>query len=82
MRRDLWPSQKIARLTAAIATPFPAAASIGDADPQVMAVLRLAKWVGLTHTADAVMNVRLALLALLPNIAGLVLAFGVALRRR
>ena len=47
-----------------------------------MAVLRLAKWVGLTHTADAVMNVRLALLALLPNIAGLVLAFGVALRRR
>jgi hypothetical protein len=52
-----------------------------DADPQVSAALRLAKWVGLQITADGVVNLRLALIALLPNGSGLVLAFALALRR-
>jgi hypothetical protein len=47
----------------------------------VSAALKLAKWLGLEVTADGVANLRLALLALLPNVSGLVFAFGIALRR-
>jgi hypothetical protein len=72
----------IAALADAIAAPVPAVASIAaDADPQVSAALKLAKWLGLEITADGIVNVRLALLALLPNVSGLVLAFAIALRR-
>jgi hypothetical protein len=39
-------------------------------------------WAGLGLRTDDVVNVRLLLMALLPNIAGLVLAFGVTLWRR
>jgi hypothetical protein len=39
------------------------------------------RWTGLKLTSDDVVNLRLALMAILPNIAGLVLAFGSALRR-
>ena len=44
----------------------------------------LASWVGLGLKPDDVKNVRLALTALLPNLAGLVLAFagGLAAPRR
>jgi hypothetical protein len=65
----------------AIASPVPTAATIADADPQVTGAVRLAQWVGLGVTATDVGNLRLALMALLPNIAGLVLCFGMALRR-
>jgi len=41
--------------------------------------LRLATWAGLRLEAADVVNLRLILMTLLPNIAGLVLAFGVAL---
>ena len=58
---------------------FPVAASISTADPQVTATLRLATWAGLKLAAVDVVNARLALMAMLPNIAGLVLMFGVAL---
>jgi hypothetical protein len=43
--------------------------------------MRLAKWLGLAVTADNVVNLRLALMALLPNVSGLVLAFALALRK-
>jgi len=42
--------------------------------------VRLASWAGLKLTAVDLGNLRLALMSLLPNLAGLVLAFGVALR--
>jgi hypothetical protein len=72
----------LAALADAIAVPVPAVLSIAaDADPQVSAALKLAKWLGLDVTADGVVNLRLALLALLPNVSGLVLAFAFALRR-
>jgi len=72
----------LAALADAIAVPVPAIAPIAaDADPQVSAALKLAKWLGLEITADGVANLRLALLALLPNVSGLVLAFATALRR-
>jgi hypothetical protein len=45
----------------------------------VTAVLRLATWIGLNVAAADMVNVRLVLMAPLPNGAGLVLAFGVAL---
>jgi hypothetical protein len=48
----------------------------------VTAALRLATWLGLNLAAADVVNLRLALMAILPNISGLVLACGVALRRR
>jgi hypothetical protein len=71
-----------AALANAIAAPVPAVATIAaDADPQVSAALKMAKWLGLEITADGVANLRLALLALLPNVSGLVLAFALALRR-
>ena len=69
-------------LASVLATPAPAAAPIADPDPQVTAALRLVTWLGLNLTAADVVNLRLILMATLPNIAGLVLAFGVALRRR
>jgi hypothetical protein len=72
---------RMSELAAAIALPVPTAASIADADPQVTATVRLARWIGLGVTAVDIGNLRLALMALLPNIAGLVLCFGVALRR-
>jgi hypothetical protein len=72
----------LAALADATAAPVPAVPSIAaDADPQVSAALKLAKWLGLEVTADGVANLRLALLALLPNVSGLVLAFAIALRR-
>jgi hypothetical protein len=71
----------LAALTAAIAVPISPVATIAEADPQVTAALRLVRWTGLKLTSDDVTNLRLALMAILPNIAGLVLAFGTALRR-
>jgi hypothetical protein len=73
---------RMSELGAAIASPVPDAATIVDADPQVTGAMRLAQWVGLGVTATDIGNPRLALLALLPNLAGLVLCFGVALRKR
>jgi hypothetical protein len=67
------------RLNTAIAAPVPTAAKIADADPQVTAALRLTTWAGLKLTADDVVNLRLVLMALLPNLAGLVLAFAMGL---
>jgi hypothetical protein len=72
---------RMSELAAAIALPVPAAATISDPDPQVTGAVRLAQWIGLGVTATDVGNLRLALMALLPNIAGLVLCFGIALRR-
>jgi hypothetical protein len=69
-------------LTAAIAAPVQGAAPIADADPQVTASLRLAKWAQLPVGADDVSNLRLVLMIAIPNLAGLVLAFGLALGRR
>lgn len=71
----------LATLNTVVAAPVPAVATIADADPQVTAVLRLATWTGLNVKSDDVVNLRLALMAMLPNIAGLVLAFGMALIR-
>ena len=62
------------------AAPVPTAATVADADPQVTGAVRLASWAGLKLTAVDLGNLRLALMSLLPNLAGLVLAFGVALR--
>jgi len=69
-------------LASAIAAPIQAAPAVGADDPQVRAVVRLAKWAGLPITADDVGNARLVLMIAIPNLAGLVLAFGIALRRR
>ena len=43
--------------------------------------LRLANWADLNVTADDLGNLRLAVMALLPNLAGIILCFGAALRR-
>jgi hypothetical protein len=43
--------------------------------------VRLATWAGVKLSNTDVGNLRLGLMGLLPNLAGLVLAFGVALRR-
>jgi hypothetical protein len=69
----------LATLNAAIAAPVPPVPTIATADPQVTAALRLTTWAGLRLAADDVVNLRLVLMAMLPNIAGLVLMFGVAL---
>jgi hypothetical protein len=69
-------------LAAAIALPIPPAVTIADADPQVAGALRLAAWAGLSLGEIDVANIRLALMGVLPNLAGLVLAFGAALRSR
>jgi hypothetical protein len=71
---------RLTELSAAQALPLPAAPGVADADPQLAGVLRLANWAGLHATADDLSNLRLALMALLPNLAGLLLCFGVALR--
>ena len=70
---------RLTELAAAVALPLPAAPLVADADPQLAGVLRLANWAGLDVTADDLGNLRLALMALLPNLAGLILCFGVAL---
>jgi hypothetical protein len=72
---------RMSELTAAIASLVPTAATIADPDPQVTATVRLAQWAGLGVTATDIGNLRLVLMALLPNLAGLVLAFGSALRK-
>jgi hypothetical protein len=79
--REMDERTALAALTAAIASPMPPVATIADADPQVTAALRLVRWAGLKLTTDDVVNLRVALMAVLPNIAGLVLGFGSALRR-
>lgn len=61
---------------------YPAAPAIGVEDPQVTGSLRLAKWAGFAVGPDDVSNLRLILMIAIPNLAGLVLAFGLALRRR
>jgi hypothetical protein len=71
---------RLSEIQAAIAAPLPTVATIADADPQVTGAVRLATWAGINLTAVDVGNVRLALIGLLPNLGGLVLAFGVALR--
>jgi hypothetical protein len=71
---------RLTEVSAALALPLPAAAALADADPQLAGVLRLANWVGLNVTANDLGNLRLMLMALLPNLAGLILCFGVALR--
>jgi hypothetical protein len=43
------------------------------------AVVRLTTWAGLRLAADDLINLRLMLMAMLPNIAELVLMFGIAL---
>jgi hypothetical protein len=64
----------IAALASAIAAPVPAFATIADANPQITAAVRLARWAGLKVTAEDFVSVRLTLMATLPNMAGLVLA--------
>jgi len=71
---------RLTELSSALARPLPIAPPVADADPQLAGVLRLATWAGLSVTADDLGNLRLALMALLPNLAGLILCFGVALR--
>jgi hypothetical protein len=71
----------LAALAAAISAPIVATPMV-DADPQVTAATRLGTWAGLPVTADGVANIRLVLMVAVPNLAGLVLAFGMALRRR
>lgn len=71
----------LSALRTALAMPLPTLSAIGAADPQAAGAQRLATWAGLRVTGEDVVNLRLALLTLIPNIAGLVLAFGVALRR-
>ena len=71
---------RLTELSAMLALPLPAAPPVADADPQLAGVLRLANWAGLGLTADDLGNLRLALMALLPNLAGLILCFGVALQ--
>jgi hypothetical protein len=73
---------RLSELNIAIALPLPPAPSIGDADPQVAGAVRLAAWVGASLTAADVGNLRLGIFGLLPNLAGLFLGFGWALRRR
>lgn len=72
---------RLSELSAALAQPMPSAPRVADADPQLAGASRLAIWAGLRLTTDDLSNLRLALMALLPNLAGLVLCFGVALRR-
>jgi hypothetical protein len=72
----------LATLASAIAAPIQAAPGIGSDDPQVTASVRLARWAGLAIGSDDITNLRLVLMVAVPNLAGLVLAFGLALRRR
>jgi hypothetical protein len=72
---------RLSELSAALALPMPATPHVADPDPQLAGASRLATWAGLHVSTDDLSNLRLALMALLPNLAGLVLCFGVALRR-
>jgi len=72
---------RMSELQAAIGAPVPAVAAIADADPQITGAVRLASWAGLTLSATDISDLRLGMMGLLPNLAGLVLAFGLALRR-
>lgn len=72
--------QRLTELSAALALPLPPAPRMADADPQLAGALRLASWAGLRATAADLSNLRLALMSLLPNLAGLLLCFGLALR--
>ena len=63
-------------LTTAIGAPMPAVVAIGVADPQTEAASKLAAWVSfgtLRPTGDDFSMLRLLLLALLPQIGGLLL---------
>lgn len=71
----------LATLNSAVAAPVPTVAPIAGTDPQVTAALRLTTWAGLALHADDIVNLRLALMALLPNLAGLLLAFAAGLAR-
>jgi hypothetical protein len=70
------------RLTVSISSPLCPQKPTSRVDPQVTAVVRLTTWAGLRLEAVDVVNIRLALMAMLPNIAGLVLCFGIALAFR
>lgn len=72
----------LAALNSAVSAPVPTAAPIAGADPQVAAALRLSTWAGMGIKADDIVNLRLALMALLPNVAGLLLAFASGLVRQ
>jgi hypothetical protein len=71
----------MAELQSAIAAPVPTVPTIADADPQVPGAVRLASWAGLSLTVVDIGNLRLAMMGLLPNLAGVVPAFGAALYR-
>ena len=63
-------------LSTAIGAPVPAVAAIGAADPQTEAASKLAAWVSfgtVRPTGDDFGMLRLLLLALLPQIGGLLL---------
>ncbi len=68
-------------LNSGIAAPIPAVAEIADTDPQVTASVRLATWVHIPVAAEDVVNLRLALMVAIPNLAGLILAFAAGLMR-
>jgi hypothetical protein len=55
---------------------------VSSADPQMTAGVRLATWAGLPVAPTDLVNLRLVLMVAIPNLTGLVLAFGLALRRR
>lgn len=71
--------EALSALRTALAMPLPI--PVGASDPQAVAAHRLASWAGFTVSSNDVVNLRLALLTLVPNLAGIVLAFGLALRQ-
>ena len=81
--RDREADERVAlgALAKAIAEPVPNVASISAADPQLQAAWRLATWFGLKVTPDDIFNLRLVLMAILPNVAGLLIAFATGLAR-
>ena len=81
--RDREADERVAlgALAKAIAEPVPNVASISAADPQLQAAWRLATWFGLKVTPDDIFNLRLVLMAILPNVAGLLIAFAMGLAR-
>jgi hypothetical protein len=81
--RDREADERVAlgALTKAITEPVPNAATISIADPQIQAALRLATWFGLKVIPDDILNLRLVLMAILPNVAGLLIAFAMGLAR-
>ena len=81
--RDREADERVAlgALAKAIAEPVPNVASISAADPQLQAAWRLATWFGLKVTPDDIFDLRLVLMAILPNVAGLLIAFATGLAR-